>query len=255
MIKFLIANWKMNPQSFDEAKSILKAVLRQSFSNKKIKTIICPPFIWLKPLFDFSQNKIDFGAQNVFWEEAGAFTGEISPKMLKSIGVKYVILGHSERRKNLAETDEMINKKIKQVLKNNLIPILCVGEDFKIRKRGIAESKKFVLNQIKKDLDGIGGGDKNLKIILAYEPIWAISTSGIGIADTPPNASLMIEFIKNNLKKTGWKNYFVLYGGSVNSGNVLEFLKEKNIDGALVGGASIRADEFKKMIQILNKGL
>lgn len=255
MTKFLIANWKMNPPTFNGAKNILKAVLGQNFSNSKIKTIICPPFVWLKPLIDFSKNKIDFGVQNVFWEDNGAFTGEISPKMIKNIGVKYVILGHSERRKNLAETNEMINKKIKQVLKNDLIPILCVGEDFKIRKKGMVGVKKFVLNQIKKDLAGLVNLDKNYEIILAYEPIWAISTSNIGIADTPRNASLIIEFIKNNLKKIGFKNYFVLYGGSVNSLNILEFLKQKNIDGALVGGASIKINEFKKMIQILNKGL
>lgn len=253
MSKFLIANWKMNPQNFEEAKNILKSILKQNFNNQKIKIIICPPFIWLKSLIDFSKNKIEFGAQNVFWGDSGAFTGEISSQMIKNIGTKYVILGHSERRKNLLETDEMINKKIQNVLKNNLIPILCIGENFKIRKKGINEAKSFILKQIKKDLANLK--NKNKKIIIAYEPIWAISTSNVGIPDNPPNTSLIIDFIKNNIKKMGFKNFNVLYGGSVNSLNVLEFLKQKNIDGALVGRASIKIDEFKKIIKILNKGL
>ncbi|MGC8776254.1 MAG: triose-phosphate isomerase [Minisyncoccia bacterium] len=257
MTKFLIANWKMNPQSLEESKEILKKVLSQNFSNKKIKTIVCPPVVWLKPLIDFSKNKIDFGSQNVFYKASGAFTGEISPKMLKNIGVKYVILGHSERREYLAEKDELIAQKLKAVLENNLIPILCVGENYKIRKQGIESSQKFILNQIKKDFDLILNNKKftNKEIIIAYEPLWAISTSSIGIADNPLNAAKIINFIKSTIFNLGFKKTKVLYGGSVNSSNVLDFLMRPEISGALVGGASIRAEEFSKMIQILNKGL
>lgn len=253
MKKLLVANWKMNPSSFKEAQNIFKNVLKQNFYNKKLQIILCPPFIWLKSLIDQNKNKIDFGAQNVFWENNGAFTGEISSLMLKKTGVKYVILGHSERRKNLAETDEMINKKIKAVLDNNLIPILCVGENYEIRKKGIKSAQNFVLSQLKKNLNNLK--QKELKLIVAYEPVWAISTNNIGIPDTPQNASLMINFIKNYLQKTGFKNNFVLYGGSVNSKNILKFLKQENIDGVLVGSASVNIEEFKKIIQILNKGL
>lgn len=253
MKKLLVANWKMNPSSFKEAQNIFKNVLKQNFYNKKLQIILCPPFIWLKSLIDQNKNKIDFGAQNVFWENNGAFTGEISSLMLKKTGVKYVILGHSERRKNLAETDEMINKKIKAVLDNNLIPILCVGENYEIRKKGIKSAQNFVLSQLKKNLNNLK--QKESKLIVAYEPVWAISTNNIGIPDTPQNASLMINFIKNYLQKTGFKNNFVLYGGSVNSKNILKFLKQENIDGVLVGSASVNVEEFKKIIQILNKGL
>ncbi|MCX7589446.1 MAG: triose-phosphate isomerase [Patescibacteria group bacterium] len=253
MTKFLIANWKMNPSSFNEAKNILDKVLKQNFSNKKIKTVICPPFVWMHGLINFSKNKIEFGAQNVFLKNSGPFTGEISPLMLKNLGIKYVILGHSERRENLFENDEMINLKIKIVLENKLIPVLCIGEKFEIRKKGIDQVKKFILNQIKQDLKNINLKYKNSKIILAYEPIWAISTSGIGTSENPIDASKIIEFIKKEVQKLGFKNNFVLYGGSVNSENILSFLSQKNIDGALVGGASIKLDEFSKMIQILNK--
>ncbi len=252
MPKFLIANWKMNPQALEEANKILGEILK--IKNYKTQLIICPPFLWIYDLIKKYGNKITFGAQNASFENLGAFTGEISPLMLKNIGVKYVILGHSERREKLLESDEIINKKLETVLNNDLIPILCVGENYGIRKKGIEFAKKFVTKQLKKDLVGLSKF-KNKKIIIAYEPIWAISTSNIGIADNPKNANEMSAFIKNVIQKLGFKNINILYGGSVNSKNVLKFLKEKEIDGVLVGGASIKIEEFSKMIQILNKGL
>jgi triosephosphate isomerase len=256
MPKLLIANWKMNPENLNEAKNILKSVLSENFLNKKIKTIICPPFVWIQNLIDFSKNKIDFGAQNSFYKENGAFTGEISPKMLKNIGVKYIILGHSERRNYLNETNELIALKLKSVLENKLIPVLCVGENYEIRKRGVNIAKKFILNQIKNDLKYVlSDSFFNKEIIIAYEPIWAISTSEIGLPDNPESAEEIIKFIKKTIHSFGFKKNKVLYGGSVNSQNVLSFLIKKEINGALVGGASIKPPEFKKMIQILNKGL
>jgi triosephosphate isomerase len=254
MPKIFVSNWKMNPQSFFEAESLLKLVLK--FKTPKIKIILCPPFVWLRDLILKSKNKIEFGAQNMFFEEKGAFTGEISCKMLKNIGVKYVILGHSERRNIFRETDEAIRKKVITAVSNNLVPILCVGENLNTRKKGKKIFEKFVLNQLE---SGLGALIQNKifgkEIIIAYEPVWAISGSGLGIADTPENAKNMISLIKNFLFKNGFKKFLVLYGGSVNSSNILNFLSQKEIDGALVGSASVNFDEFSKMIQILNKGL
>jgi triosephosphate isomerase len=253
MPKFLIANWKMNPQTLESAYEILDTILKEKNYSKKIELIICPPFLWLNQLIK-KYKQINFGAQNASFELEGPFTGEISVLMLKNIKVKYVILGHSERREKLLETDEIINKKMTTVLEKDLIPILCIGENYGIRKKGIEFAKKFISQQLKKDLSGLSRF-RNKKIIIAYEPIWAISTNSLGLPDNPKNANEIAEFIKKELKKMEFNNISVLYGGSVNSKNVLRFLKEKNIDGALVGGASIKKDEFVKMIQILNKGL
>jgi len=254
MSKIFISNWKMNPQSFSEAEELLKSALKFKASN--IKIVLCPPFVWLRDLILKSKNKIEFGAQNMFFEEKGAFTGEISYKMLKNIGVKYVILGHSERRNIFGEINEMISKKVFAAISNNLVPILCVGENLNIRKKGKKIFEKFVLSQLEFSLGKlIQNKIFNKEIIIAYEPVWAISGSGLGIADTPENAKNMISLIKNFLFKNGFKKFLVLYGGSLNSSNVLNFFSQKEIDGGLVGSASVNPDEFSKMIQILNKGL
>ena len=256
MKKLFVANWKMNPLIIKEAKRIVKLVLYRFFlNNTKLKIIVCPPFVWLKTLIDFSKNKINFGAQNTFYEDQGAFTGEISPKMLKNIGVKYVILGHSERRKYLNETDNLIALKINSVLKNRLIPILCIGEDYNVRRKGINVAKKFIFDQIKKDFKYIilNKNFLNKEIIIAYEPIWAISTSEFAVPDDPESAEEIITFIKEKVKNIGFKAVKVLYGGSVNSENILNFLSRKEIDGVLVGGASIKISELKKIIKTLKE--
>ena len=217
-MKLIVANWKCNPNSIAEAKKLFNGV-------KDTGAIICPPFIYLS-VFNYKF----LGAQNCHWEQSGPYTGEISPKMLKDLGCKYVIIGHSERRIYLQETDEMINKKLKAVLKTGLTPILCVGE-----KKG-EKAEIVVSNQLNKNLKGIAKKDLN-KIIIAYEPVWAIGTGNFCSAD---KANKIREFIKKKL------NNKILYGGSVNS-KIAGDYTEIGFDGLLVGNASLDAKEFIKI--------
>lgn len=222
---------------------------------KKVKNpeiVVAAPFIYLDNLKSKNKNlKIKLGAQNVFWENQGAYTGEVSPLMLKNLGVEYVIIGHSERRKYLGETDEMINKKVLASLKTGLKVVLCVGENLKIRQRGQKAVENFVKNQLQKDLKKVSSikyqASKNL--IIAYEPIWAIDT---GRSCPPEDALKMIKFIKR-IMTTNYKlkTTKVIYGGSVDSKNIKNFVKYKEIDGVLVGGASLKLKEVLKIIQLL----
>ncbi len=277
--KILIFNWKMAPDSLSEAKKLFNdclKLLKAKSSKLKAELVIAPPFVYLEPLSKFlkaksSKLKAKIGAQDVFYENSNAYTGEISPKMLKNLGVEYVIVGHSERRKYLSaeggsasggnETDEMINKKVLAVLKAGLKVILCVGEptqrgQTRTRRgptRNIKWAKNYVKKQLQKDLKGIAKSYK-LKannLIMAYEPIWAINTSH---SDTPEDALEMIKFIKKILNAKPYTlNPKVLYGGSVDSKNIADFLKHPEIDGVLVGGASLKAGEVKKIIEITAK--
>lgn len=243
MSKLIVANWKMNPPTFREAEKLVKAL---TGSRLGARVVLCPPFVWLTDLSHKEYPGLEFGAQDVFWEKSGAYTGEISPLMLKNSGVKYVIVGHSERRR-LGETDEMVNRKLKAALRAGLKPILCVGEGRDVRRRGLVAAKNFVKRQMQKDLAGVGAKS----LVIAYEPVWAISTEKGSRVDTPEDAAEMIQFIKETLSSMFHASRFmfrVLYGGSVTSGNAGRFLKRPEIDGALVGGASIRSAEFKKII-------
>jgi len=205
----IIANWKCNPASLQEAKKLFNSVKKGIGRIKKAEVVICPPFIFIPSL------KAN-GAQDSFWENEGPFTGEISPTMLKKSGVEYVILGHSERRKYLKETDEMINKKVKAVLSAGLKPVLCIAE----------------LTQLKKSLKGISE-----KVIIAYEPIFAIGT---GKPCSIEKAGKMRKMINQKM---------VLYGGSVNSENAQDYIKKAGFQGLLVGSASLKADEFIKIVK------
>ncbi len=215
MKKIIVANWKCNPKTLTEAKKLFNAV-------QKTKAVICPPFVYLSE-FDYKP----LGAQNCLWEESGPYNGEISPKTLKDLGVKYVIIGHSERRSYFKETDEIINKKLKAALRAGLKPILCIGE-----KKG-KNSKKVISIQLRKDLISISRKDLK-KIIIAYEPVWAIGT---GNFCQPEKAKKAMLFIKKKI------NNKVLYGGSVNSKIAGNYTKV-GFDGLLVGGASLDAKEF-----------
>ena len=232
MPKILVANWKMNPGTVREAIQLARA------SDKK-NVVIAPPFVYLNEVRQIIRHA-SLGAQDLFWAEKGAYTGEISPMMLKKSGVRYVILGHSERRRYAGETDATVNKKVKAALARDLSVILCVGEDWKVRKSGLGAAKAFVRNQLAKDLKGISGTSK---ILIAYEPVWAIGT---GKADHPKDTAEMGWYIK----LVAGRNVRVLYGGSVNRRNAARFLKEKEISGVLVGGASLRAKEFKRIIAV-----
>jgi len=212
--------------------------------------VICPPLPFLLPVGEKVKNS-KLGAQDVFWENPlGAFTGEISPTQLQSIGVQYVILGHSERRANLEETDEMIGKKVRAVLGAGLTPVLCVGETKEARVAGQREA--MIKHQLEAGLAVLKSCSDDL--IIAYEPVWAISTNKDAEADTPENAVSAIKFMSIIVKTfcPDSKPKFI-YGGSVNSGNVESFLKEDLIEGALVGGASLRPDEIKEIVVVAKK--
>lgn len=251
MKKILVANWKMNPLGEDEALRLAKA------SDEK-GVVVCPPDIFLKPIHNVLR-KADLGSQNVFWENSptgGAFTGEISLSMLKKQGVSHTIIGHSERRKHLGETDEMINKKVLAALANGFKVILCVGESGVVRREGIDQAKSFIKSQLIADLKDLSKIKSRVgNLIIAYEPIWAISAGlGTGHADNPEDVLEMIKFIHSVLSsKFSVLNSKVLYGGSVTFSNASRILRWPEIDGALVGGASLKALEFKKIINVVSK--
>ncbi len=242
MKKLIIANWKENPVSAKLAVSLAQKT-EKGISKSESEVVIAPPFIFLAAVKKVIK-RAKLGAQDDFWQNQGAFTGEISPKMLKSSGVKYVIVGHSERRR-LGETDEAINKKVKASLKAGLKPVLCVGEPLEVRKKGLAAAKNFVKGQLKKDLKGVPGKG----LIVAYEPIWAISTNKGAKPDKPEDSLEMIRFIKAFFGKERNMKPDVLYGGSVTSANAKNFIQYEDINGALVGGASLNTEEFIKIVK------
>lgn len=238
MKKIIVANWKMNPKNLLMAKKLFYSLKREIKKIvkilKKIEIVICPPFLYL-PFLKSKNVFFKLGAQNVFWEKKGAFTGEISPLMLKEFGVDYVIVGHSERRNILKETDEMINKKLKILLELKFHPILCIGESEKERKR---KKTYFVLKkELKKAFKNIA---PTPLILIAYEPIWAIGT---GKACEPKEALEVLNFLKRLFPKNK-----VLYGGSVNSSNASDYIKV-GFDGLLVGGASLDWKEFLSIVK------
>ncbi len=248
MKKALIAgNWKMNN---DVEESLKLAENLKSMSknfDEDVDVLICPTYVALYAVKNvLIDTNIKIGAQNMHFEDHGAFTGEISPSMLKNMGVDYAIIGHSERRQYYNETDEAVNKKLKAALKYGLNPILCVGETLEQRQGGI--EKKTVKNQICKAFDGIEDIDAE-KIAVAYEPIWAIGT---GITATSDQVNEMAEFIRTSIAEIYdielSEKIIIQYGGSVKSDNANEILSLPHIDGALVGGASLKADEFIKII-------
>lgn len=246
MKKIIVANWKMNPTAVKEAEKISRDIVKYSPKLKNAEIVICPPFIYLDRL---SKQNIKLGGQDVFWEGRGAFTGEISPAMLKDIGAKYVIIGHSERRQKLDETGEMINKKIKAALKSGLKVIFCVGEK---ERDEAGEYLKFIKNEIQEGLAGVSKKDsKNL--IIAYEPIWAISSNKGSRPDTPEEFLQTAIYIRRILFfKFGSKtahNTPILYGGSVDASNAGDFVNIGNAQGLLVGRASLNAQTFADILK------
>ena len=249
MRKNVIAgNWKMNNDLKESEKLIveLKNLLQNEKPNCDI--IVCPPFTSLLEASKLLKgSSIKLGAQNMHFEESGAFTGEISASMLKSAGCEYVILGHSERRHIFGESDEVINKKIKKALSTGLKPIFCVGELLEERENGTTND--VVKRQVLKGLDGISADDMK-NIIIAYEPVWAIGT---GKTASPAQAQEVHEFIRDLIEidyslETA-NDVTIQYGGSVKPDNAVELLSQPNIDGALVGGACLKADPFLGIIK------
>jgi triosephosphate isomerase len=240
MKPLIVANWKCNPSNFKDAKRLFTSVTKAIKNLKNIEIVICPPFIYLPYLIELScyTLKPKVGAQDCFWEEKGAFTGEVSAKMLKNLGCDYVIVGHSERKKYFAETNEMVNKKLKAALKAKLKPILCIGETEKEREAG--RTFKVLREQLKRALNRIN--IQSLRdLIIAYEPVWAIGTGKPCRIKEAMEANF---FIKKIVKKIP-----ILYGGSVNSKNASNYIKESKFQGLLVGGASLNPKEFIKIVK------
>lgn len=251
--QFIAGNWKMNLNHNAAIKFIED--ISYKFENKNnIKIAVCPSFTSLRSVIlvledESAKNaniKIKVGAQNMYFEESGAYTGEVSPEMLKTLGVEYVIIGHSERRELFGEIDESVNKKLKAAFNHDLKPILCVGETLKVREEGNAID--YILMQIRKDLKDISGIEIS-GLTIAYEPIWAIGT---GKNATPQDANEMCKAIRGEISKLYSaeiaENLIIQYGGSVKSSNTKELMAMPDIDGALVGGASIKADDFLAII-------
>jgi triosephosphate isomerase (TIM) len=246
--KVIAGNWKMNNDLSESQNLITK--LTSGLSGKKFNcdVIICPPFTSLNEANSLIKNTpVKLGAQNMYFKENGAYTGEISAAMLKSVGCEYVILGHSERRTIFKESDEIINEKIKAAFKAGLNPIFCIGETLEEREAG--KEKDILQKQLSGGLNQISLNQvKNM--IIAYEPVWAIGT---GKTATPAQAEEMHNFIRTYIKdeysSEASENLVIQYGGSVKPDNAAELLSQKDIDGALVGGACLKADSFIGIIE------
>lgn len=247
---FIAGNWKMH-KTISEALELGRALRQRSSALKEAEIVIIPPFTALSEVRrEIEGSSIQLGAQNLFWEEKGAFTGEISPLMLKDAGCNFVVIGHSERRKYFSETNETVNKRIKAALAEALIPIMCIGETLEERKKG--KTIKKVETQITEGLKDLSEEEMS-QVIIAYEPIWAIGT---GLTATPHQAEEVHNFIRDKLEERYGNKIasyaIILYGGSVKPANAYSLLKEKDINGALVGGASLEANLF---IQIVEEGI
>ncbi len=248
MRKPIIAgNWKMH-LTVEEAKSFIKQIDGLVPHENEVDTVICAPFIQLIPLLDLVKEKaVHIGAQNMHFEKQGAFTGEVSPVMLQDIGVQYVIIGHSERRQYFNETDETVNQKAVAAFNHELIPIICVGEHLEEREAG--KTKEVVEQQTKKALAGLSHA-QIAQAVIAYEPIWAIGT---GKSSTADDANEVIAYIRSVIASIADQQTAeqtrIQYGGSVKPENIKEYMSQSDIDGALVGGASLKPDSFLQLLE------
>lgn len=239
--KLAVANWKMNKVR-TETRQFCEQLKQAAPELNGVEVVVCPPYTSLDLAAEqFANSSIRWGGQNCFWEEKGAYTGEISPLMLQDLGCTYVIIGHSERRQILGETDDVINRKMAAALQTGLIPILCVGETLQERENHLA--RQVVKEQLDQGLHGLVLNSQGL--VIAYEPIWAIGT---GVNASSDDAQEMIGFIREQLTSHAGKDtaalVSILYGGSVRADNITELMAEKDIDGALIGGASLDVNAF-----------
>lgn len=251
MRKYLMAgNWKMN-KTMSEA-IVLTQQLCNQYNRKwdNVDIVVCPPAIDIKSVYtviDFDKTKIAVGAQNVHWEESGAFTGEISIPMIKEAGCEFCIVGHSERREMFNETDISVNLKVKALIEADIAPIVCVGESLSMRDSG--DYVGFIVAQVRAALAGLDEADMK-KVVIAYEPIWAIGT---GRTATPEQAEEVCAAIRATIADMFGKGVAdacrVLYGGSMNVGNVESLLAQPDIDGGLIGGAALQSDSFRQLIE------
>lgn len=249
MRKLIVANWKMNPQTASEARSLFIAVEhRMHLSDDSVEVVACPPFIYL-PILAHSSHYVKLGAQNMNEHEFGAYTGEVSGSQLKSSGVNYVILGHSERRMYFNENDAHVKGKIDMALKNHLNPIICLGGDEKAKKD---KMKPLITKQLNSAIKGLQKYQIG-RLIFVYEPSWAISSMKHSHAETGEHAAEMISHVRALLAKHIGKGHAqhmqVLYGGTVHIGNVADYAKHPEISGALVGFASLQASGFLEIVK------
>lgn len=244
-IPIIAGNWKMN-MTIEEGVALVNGFKAEA-ENTDVEVVVCVPYVLLPAVKEaLAGSKVKIGAQNMHWEESGAFTGEISPIMLNDLGIDYVVIGHSERREYFAETNETVNKKVKSALAHNLAPIMCCGET--LEQREANEHKTLVAEQIKEGVADLSAEDVK-KVVIAYEPIWAIGT---GVTATSDQANEMCEMIRDTLAEVyddaTAEEVRIQYGGSVKPANVTEIMNQPHIDGALVGGASLKADDFTALI-------
>ena len=245
-VPVIAGNWKMHKLR-GEAELFIQELSGQIDQAEGMEIVICPPFSALESVIRSAQaTNLQIGAQNVFWEKEGAFTGEVSPSMLQDLGCRYVICGHSERRQYFGETDEMVNRRLKAALIAGLIPIFCLGETLEERESGVTFS--VCQRQVEQGLSGLTS-EQAAQIVVAYEPVWAIGT---GRTATPQDAEEVISFIRSLITErfgasTG-EQVRIQYGGSVKPENIKEIMAQANVDGVLVGGASLQADSFAKII-------
>lgn len=248
MRKPIIAgNWKMH-KTVDEAVAMVKELAPMVADVKDVDIVVCPTFTSLYSVNQSVQNtNIAVGAQNIFWEEKGAFTGEIAPNMLKDMGCKYVLIGHSERRQYFGETDETVNKRTKAAIKHKLTPIVCVGET--LAERESNQTEIVVKAQVVNGLEGLSA-DETANLVIAYEPVWAIGTGRTASAD---DANSVCAFIRTTIAQIKGQEAAakvrIQYGGSVKPDNVKELMAKSDIDGALVGGASLEAKSFSQLVK------
>lgn len=249
MRKTIIAgNWKMY-KTINEAIELANGLKRELFKVDlaAMDVVLCPVFTALSEVAEvLNETDIKLGAQNLYWQDEGAFTGEVSPVMIKDAGCQFVIIGHSERRQFFGETNETVNNKIKAALKHGLTPIVCVGENLKERESN--NTFKVIQNHVEGSLAGLTAEDM-LKLVIAYEPVWAIGT---GKTATPDQAQEVHKFIRDLLKKMYGEDLSnsvrIQYGGSVKPENIAEIMGKPDVDGALVGGASLKVDSFSSIV-------
>lgn len=245
--KLIVANWKMH-KTVDQVKNFLQAFLPMVKGHDRDQIVLCPPFVYLGPTAGALRgSQVSVGAQDMFWEKEGAYTGEISAHMLLGAGCRYVIIGHSERRQYFGETDETVNLKLKAALRVDLRPIVCVGEVLEEREAGL--TREVLERQCNIAFSGIDGPDA-MPLIVAYEPVWAIGT---GKTATPPMAAEAHRIIRAQAEKAFGaevsENLRILYGGSVKPSNAKELMEQEEIDGALVGGASLDPASFAAIVK------
>ncbi len=242
--KVIAGNWKMN-KCPDGTKRFFET-FPELVKDTENEVVLCVPYIDLAVAMECAKGtNIKIGAQNVHYEEKGAYTGEISPKMLEHMGVEYVIIGHSERREYYNETDESVNKKLKSAFAHNLKPILCVGETLEQREAGV--TKDFVTTQVRKALEGLSN-DEVKRLIIAYEPIWAIGTGKTASKEDANEVCAWIREEVNSLYGAISDEVIIQYGGSVKSTNAKDLFTMSDIDGGLVGGASLEPEDFAKIV-------